>query len=272
MKTLGIDLETYSDAPIKDCGSFRYIDDPSFEILLFAYSVDGAPAVVVDFTAGEAIPSAVYHALWDPAVTKTGWNNAFERYALWKAFGHYCPPEEWEDTMVLAASCGLPLKLETCCEALQMGEDKAKLRIGSALIREFCCPQKRPLKKWNMAKRITPSMDPENWELFKQYNDGLKQLEELIIRINLTNSKSKVDGVTLTELIARRDVLKQKIDAYRSVLASASSNTSRATRTEIKVLSTINVESFQKDVDRMSKELRELDNKIQEANWKIELM
>jgi len=108
-------------------------------------------------------------------------------------------------------------------------------------------------------------------ELFKQYNDGLKQLEELIIRINLTNSKSKVDGVTLTELIARRDVLKEKIDAYRSVLASASSNTSRATRTEIKVLSTINVESFQKDVDRMSKELRELDNKIQEANWKIEL-
>lgn len=108
-------------------------------------------------------------------------------------------------------------------------------------------------------------------ELFKQYNDGLKQLEELIIRINLTNSRAKVEGVTLTELIARRDTLKQKIDAYRSVLSTASSNTSRATRTEIKVLSTINVESFQKDVDRMSKELRELDNKIQEANWKIEL-
>ena len=108
-------------------------------------------------------------------------------------------------------------------------------------------------------------------ELFKQYNDGLKQLEELIIRINLTNSRAKVEGVTLTELIARRDTLKQKIDAYRSVLSTASSNTSRATRTEIKVLSTINVESFQKDVDRMSKDLRELDNKIQEANWKIEL-
>ncbi|MBQ1342501.1 MAG: DIP1984 family protein, partial [Erysipelotrichaceae bacterium] len=106
---------------------------------------------------------------------------------------------------------------------------------------------------------------------FKQYNDGLKQLEELIIMINLTNSRAKVEGVTLTELIARRDTLKQKIDAYRSVLSTASSNTSRATRTEIKVLSTINVESFQKDVDRMSKELRELDNKIQEANWKIEL-
>ena len=108
-------------------------------------------------------------------------------------------------------------------------------------------------------------------ELFKQYNDGLKQLEELIIRINLTNSRAKVEGVTLTELIARRDTLKQKIDAYRSVLSTASSNTSRATRTEIKVLSTINVESLQKDVDRMSRDLRELDNKIQEANWKIEL-
>ena len=108
-------------------------------------------------------------------------------------------------------------------------------------------------------------------ELFKQYNDGLKRLEELIIRINLTNSRAKVEGVTLTELIARRDTLKQKIDAYRSVLSTASSNTSRATRTEIKVLSTINVESFQKDVDRMSRDLRELDNKIQEANWKIEL-
>ena len=108
-------------------------------------------------------------------------------------------------------------------------------------------------------------------ELFKQYNDGLKQLEELIVKINLTNSKAKVDGGTLTELIARRDTLKQKINAYRSVLSMASSNTSRATRTEIKVLPTLNVESFQKEVDRMSKELRELDNKIQEANWKIEL-
>ena len=170
MKTLGIDLETYSEAPIKDCGSFRYIEDPSFEILLFAYSVDGAPAVVVDFTAGESLPEEVQHSIWDPSVLKTGWNNAFERYALQKHFNRYCPPEQWEDTMILAANCGLPLKLETCCEALNMGEDKAKMRVGAALIREFCCPQKRPLKKWNMATRITPEMDPENWEVFKQYN------------------------------------------------------------------------------------------------------
>ena len=95
MKTLGIDLETFSNADIKQCGSFRYIDDPSFEILLFAYSVDGAPAVVIDFTAGEALPADIQEAIWDPTVTKTGWNGSFERYAIWKHFGRYCPPEEW---------------------------------------------------------------------------------------------------------------------------------------------------------------------------------
>lgn len=187
METLGIDLETYSDIDIKQCGSFRYIADPSFEILLFAYSRDGAPSVVVDFTAGESVPAEIKEALTDPEVLKTGWNcGSFERQALQKHFGVYCPPEQWEDTMILAANCGLPLKLETCCEALEMGEDKAKMRIGSALIREFCCPQKKKLKKWNMADRITPEMDPENWELFKQYNardvDTETEIRRLLLR------------------------------------------------------------------------------------------
>lgn len=108
-------------------------------------------------------------------------------------------------------------------------------------------------------------------DLFKEFNKSLEEMEKLIVRINLTNSVEKVEGKTLTELIAERDVLKQKIATYRNVVNEASSNTSRATRTEIKVLPTINVESFQKDIDRMSKQLRELDNKIQEANWTIEL-
>ena len=169
MKTLGIDLETKSAAPIKDCGSFRYIDDPSFGIMLFGFSVDGYPSEVIDLTAGQQIPKDIRDAIHHKDVLKTGWNNTFERYALWKHTGLYLPPEQWEDTMILAANCGLPLKLETCCEALNMGEDKAKMRIGSALIREFCCPQKRRLKKWNYAEWITPDMDPENWDLFKQY-------------------------------------------------------------------------------------------------------
>ena len=108
-------------------------------------------------------------------------------------------------------------------------------------------------------------------DLFKEFNKSLEEMEKLVVRINLTNSVEKVEGKTLTELIAQRDVLKQKIATYRNVVNEASSNTSRATRTEIKVLPTINVESFQKDIDKMSKQLRELDNKIQEANWTIEL-
>lgn len=169
MKTLGIDLETKSEADIKSCGSFRYIDDPSFEVLLFGFSVDGYSAEVIDLTAGQQIPKDIRDAIHHKDVLKTGWNNAFERYALHKHTGLYLPPEQWEDTMILAANCGLPLKLETCCEALSMGEDKAKMKTGAALIRQFCCPQKRPLKKWNNARWVTPEMDPENWELFKKY-------------------------------------------------------------------------------------------------------
>lgn len=181
MERLHIDLETYCDLPIggpNGVGAFRYVDDPSFEILLFGYKVDDAPTVCIDLTAGEILPAEIRNALLDPAVVKTAWNAAFERYCLFRHFARlhrppeafwYMPPEQWEDTMILAANCGLPLKLEMCCEALHMSEDKAKLRIGTALIREFCGPV-RPKKKWNMATRVTPDMDPENWALFKAYN------------------------------------------------------------------------------------------------------
>lgn len=180
MTTLGIDLETFSTQDIKKVGAFRYIEDPSFEILLFAFSVDGDPAVSIDLTAGELIPKEIEEMLWTPDVIKTGWNNAFERGCLHKHCGLYLPPESWEDTMILAANCGLPLKLERCCEAMQIPQDKAKMRVGDTLIREFCSPQKRKLKKWGGADRITPDMDPENWELFKQYNCRDVDVEGLI--------------------------------------------------------------------------------------------
>ena len=169
MKSLCIDIETRSDIDIKSCGSFRYIDDPSFAIMLFGYSVDETPAVVTDLTAGETVPEEIVAALYDPKVLKIGHNCAFERYALWKHFGIYCEPEQWFDTMHLAAHCGLPLGLDQLCEALGMPQDKAKMKVGKTLIRQFCSPQKRPLKKWNMAEWITPDMDPENWQLFKDY-------------------------------------------------------------------------------------------------------
>ena len=101
-KTLSIDLETFSPVDIRDCGSFRYIDDPEFEILLFGYAFGEDEPTVVDLCSGEAIPDEVIDALYSSDYIKTGYNNAFERYALWKHFGRYCPPEQWEDTMIMA--------------------------------------------------------------------------------------------------------------------------------------------------------------------------
>lgn len=167
-KTLGIDIETYSDVDIRACGSFRYIDDPSFEVLLISYAFDDAEVRTIDLAMGDTVPEEFYSGLYDPDITKTAWNAAFERYALWKYFGRYCPPSEWEDTMVLSASCGLPLSLGQAGEALMLPQDKAKDKEGKELIRLFCSPRK-PTKR-NPATRVLPQDEPEKWEAFQYYN------------------------------------------------------------------------------------------------------
>lgn len=168
-KTLSIDLETFSPVDIRDCGSFRYIDDPEFEILLFGYAFGEDEPTVVDLCSGEAIPDEVTNALYSSDYIKTGYNNAFERYALWKHFGRYCPPEQWEDTMVLAAVCGLPLGLGAVGSALGLPEDKAKDKAGKALIKYFCCPCK-PTKTNGGRERNYPEHAPEKWAQFIEYN------------------------------------------------------------------------------------------------------
>ena len=130
MKTLSIDIETYSAAPLNKCGVYRYCADNSFEILLFGYSVDGGPVQVVDFTAGEQLPAEVRSALTDQAVTKWAFNALFERVCLSRwlgmSVGEYLDPDSWRCTMVWAATLGLPLSLEGggCCPRL--GETKAE--------------------------------------------------------------------------------------------------------------------------------------------------
>lgn len=110
-----------------------------------------------------------------------------------------------------------------------------------------------------------PAEDP--MVLLKELEECLKTQEKLIADINLTNSKTKVEGKTLTELLAQRDSLTLKIACYRSLLNDASLLAQRATRTEIKIMSAVNVPDLQKQVDKMSKELRKVDNIIQETNW-----
>lgn len=168
-RTLSIDLETYSEIDITKCGSFRYIDDESFEILLLGYAFDDEPVTVIDLTADEEVPADFLAALYDPEVTKTAWNCAFERFGLWKHFGRYCPPEQWSDTMILSAVCGLPLSLGEAGKALLLGEDEAKDREGKALIRYFCSPC-RPTKVNGGRTRNLPQHDADKWELFIEYN------------------------------------------------------------------------------------------------------
>ena len=168
--TLSIDLETYSEADIKSVGSYRYIDDPSFEVLLFGYAYDDGPVGVIDLTdPDEELPEDIVEALTDPAVTKTAWNCAFEREALRKHLGVSLPAEQWEDSMVLAAVCGLPMSLGGAGAALGMPEDKAKDRAGKALIRYFCSPCKATKANGGRTRNL-PSDAPEKWAEFVEYN------------------------------------------------------------------------------------------------------
>lgn len=165
---LSIDLETYSEADIKTCGAYRYVEDPSFEILLFAYSVDGSDPYVVDLASGEELPDWIVPALHDPAFVKRAYNAAFEFACLSKVYGAM-DPSQWRCSMLHANYCGYPASLEALGAALGLAEDKKKLRTGKDLIRYFCTPCK-PTKSNGGRTRNLPKHDPEKWRLFKEYN------------------------------------------------------------------------------------------------------
>lgn len=166
---LSIDLETYSDVNLKKAGLYRYVQSPAFEILLFAYSLDGAPTQVVDMAQGEKIPLEVVHALTDPQCLKHAYNAAFEWYCLSKYMGVQLPPSQWRDTMLHGLYAGYTAGLDATGRALGIPEDKQKLATGKALIRYFCVPCK-PMKSNGGRTRNYPHHDPEKWELFKTYN------------------------------------------------------------------------------------------------------
>lgn len=115
----------------------------------------------------------------------------------------------------------------------------------------------------------SPAESPE--ELLKELDECISRLEELMTRINLTNCRTVVEGKTLTGLIAEKDALTLKISSYRSLIDAASCAVPRATRSEIKIMSAVDVRALQKKTDDMSKQLRILDNTIQQTNWTTEL-
>ena len=116
----------------------------------------------------------------------------------------------------------------------------------------------------------TPPEDPN--ELLTQFDAAVARLEELMARINRTNAATSDGGETVTALIARKDALNQQVRTYRSVVNWASQTGHRARGTEIKVISAVDVRALQKKTDTLSQELRRIDNRIQELNWKTELL
>ena len=167
MKSISIDIETYSGTELATCGVYRYAEDPDFEILLFGYSIDGAEPQVVDLAAGEEIPEEIITALSDPAVIKWAFNALFERTCLSRYLGIYLSPAGWCCSMVWAATLGLPLSLEGVGAVL--GLEKQKMQEGKDLIKFFCRPC-APTKTNNQRTRNLPCHAPDKWEAFKQYN------------------------------------------------------------------------------------------------------
>ena len=171
MQTLSIDLETYSDQPLAKTGVYRYVESPDFEILLFAYSVDGGPVQQIDLACGEKIPSEVLSALEDETVTKWAFNANFERICLSRFLdyptGDYLEPDSWKCSMVWAAYMGLPLSLEGTGAVL--GLEKQKLSEGKDLIKYFCQPC-APTKSNGQRTRNLPKHSPDKWLAFKRYN------------------------------------------------------------------------------------------------------
>lgn len=185
IKTLALDLETFSDVDLKKSGVYPYAESPSFAILLLGYSVDGGKIQVVDIACGEAVPDEVLAALADSSVEKWAYNAQFERVCLsvWlqrnhpqyfqsygipeDTVGDYLDPSSWKCSRIWGAYMGLPLSLKGIGAVLKL--DEQKMEEGADLIKYFCKPC-RPTKANGGRTRNLPCHAPEKWELFKSYN------------------------------------------------------------------------------------------------------
>lgn len=185
IKTLSIDIETFSDVDLQKCGVYKYTQSPNFEILLFGYAVDGGEVQVIDLASGEKIPLSIIKALSDDSVTKCAFNAAFERVCLsvWLQRNYpqyfasysinedtvrdYLDPSAWKCSMIWSAYMGLPLSLAGAGTVL--GLEEQKLKEGKDLIRYFCVPCKQTKVNGGRTRNL-PEHDMEKWNLFKFYN------------------------------------------------------------------------------------------------------
>ena len=197
MKTISIDIETYSDVNLAKCGVYKYAESPDFEILLFGYAVDGREVKVVDLAQGETLPEEILEALTDDSIIKWAFNANFERVCLSRyltdlgrsldPFHDHHPlsqdcamflnPAGWKCSMVWSAYMGLPLSLEGVGAVLNL--DNQKMKEGRDLIRYFCVPCKETKTNGGRTQNL-PQHAPDKWNLFKSYNKRDVEVEMAI--------------------------------------------------------------------------------------------
>ncbi len=183
--SLSLDLETFSDVDLKTCGVYKYVSSPMFEILLFAYAINGGEVRVIDLAMGEKIPIEIACAITNETITKWAFNAQFERICLSEYFrrlypqhfqsystsedtvGNYLNPSSWKCSMVWSAYMGLPMSLKGV--GAVMGLEEQKMTEGNDLIRYFCIPCK-PTKTNKGRTRNLPYHAPDKWDTFKEYN------------------------------------------------------------------------------------------------------
>lgn len=246
MKSLSIDLETFSDVDLNKSGVYRYTESPAFEILLFGFARDDDPVTVLDLTAGDTVPKDVLNALTDETVTKWAFNASFERICLSAYLRKYYPerfvtysipedsvrnyldPASWRCSMIWSAYLGLPLSLKGVGEALDLEEQK--MAEGKELLRYFCTPCK-PTKANGGRTRNLPSDAPDKWEVFKKYN--CRDVEvEMSIKKHLRNfpvPESVWEEYHIDQEINDRGIL---VDLEMAEQAIAIDSRSRAALTE----------------------------------------
>ena len=197
MKTISIDIETFSDVNLAKCGVYKYAESPAFEVLLFGYAVDGGEVQVIDLTQGESIPDDILDALTDESVTKWAFNASFERVCLSRYLrelgrslnpfhdhhplsqdcARFLNPAGWKCSMIWSAYMGLPLSLESA--GLVLNLDRQKLKEGKDLIRYFCVPCKETKSNGGRTRNL-PQHDLDKWTLFKSYNKRDVEVEMAI--------------------------------------------------------------------------------------------
>lgn len=266
MKTLSIDIETYSDVDLLKHGVYVYAESPNFEVVLFGYDFDDNDVTVIDLMTGGKIPDYVRRALTDPEILKTAYNANFERTCLSQWFGIELPPEQWQDTMILAAELGLPRSLGDVGVVLGLPEDKLKMKEGKALIQYFAKPCKATKTNGGRTRNL-PEHAPDKWATYIEYNRQDVVTERAIRKILLKYRHDPAErelwaidqnindrGVGLDTLLARNaadmdEQIKANLKAETAALTGLENpNSVLQVKAWIKEKTGIEVESLEKKV------------------------